>query len=292
MRVLVTGGSGRVGIFVVEGLLAAGHDVVSLDIRHPVRPVAGVRTILGDVSSMQDAFGALSYVKAEAVVHLAAWSDPGIVSDSQTYSDNVSGTFNVLNVCAAIGVRRAIVASSAQVYGFKEHDPVYARVDERHPLRPLNSYALSKIACEQAADYFARRCGMEALSFRIMGARAPEDLEAEILSLAARPELGGFLLWNRTDARDVAEACALALAAQSVPPGAYNVTAESNALGRASMALLRDFCPSTRIEADIPGTLSILSCEKAKAAFGYAARHAWSLHPDGRVRMEIVARND
>ncbi len=292
MRVLVTGGSGRVGIFVVKDLVAAGHEVVSIDMRYPTAPVPGVRTLLGDVSKMEDAFGAVSYMKAEAVVHMAAWRDPGIVADSKTYADNVAGTYNMLNVCAALGLKRAVVASSAQVYGFAENDPVYARVDEDHPLRPLNCYALAKIAGEQACDYFWRRHGVEAVSFRIMGARAPEDMEAEILTLAARPDKGRFLLWNRTDARDIAVACRQALTAPALKPGAYNITARRNVLGRASADLLRDYCPSTRTNAEVPGTNSIMSCEKARTSFGYTAQYVWSLAGDGKVRMEHLTAPD
>lgn len=273
MRVLVTGGSGRVGLFVVEELLAAGHDVANLDIRHPPRPVHGLSTLMGDVSRMEDAFGAVAYVRAEALVHLAAWNDPGHVADSRTYSDNVSGTFNILNVCAAVGVKRAIVASSAQVYGFAELSPVYAKVDEGHPLRPLNSYALSKMGNEQTATYFAARHGMEVASFRIMAARAPEDLDAEVAALAAAPEKGQFLLWNRTDARDIARACRLALEVPSLKSGPYNVTARKNALGLKGEELLRNYCPQTRIVTPIDGDDSILSCQRAWDAFGYRAEY-------------------
>lgn len=273
MRVLVTGGSGRVGYFVLERLRQAGHEVTNLDIRHPGRRTSDVKTIIGDASRMEDAFGALSYIKANALVHLAAWSDPGIVADSKTYSDNVAGTFNLLNACAHLGVRRAIVASSAQVYGFAEHAPVYAKVDENHPLRPLNSYALSKICCEQTGAYFAQRYQMEIASFRIMAARAPEDLDAEISWLTSNIEKGQFLLWNRTDARDIARACELALAVPTLRSGPYNVTARKNALGMKASDLLRDYCPQTKILAPVEGDDSILSCQRAWEEFGYRAEY-------------------
>jgi nucleoside-diphosphate-sugar epimerase len=273
MRILVTGGSGRVGRFVVEDLVAAGHEVTSLDLRHPAQAVSGVRTILGDAARPEDAYGAITYIRAEAVVHMAAWSDPGIVADTRTYRDNTAATFNLLHVASTTAVRRFICASSAQVYGFAEHAPVYGRVDEDHPLRPLNAYALSKIASEQACSYFAERSRMNVLSFRIMAARAPEDLEHEIQLLSQRPETGRFLLWNRTDARDIALACRLALERDEVTSGIYNITAARNAVGMPSAELLRLYCPETELRDDLEGDLSILSCDKAYAAFGYRAQH-------------------
>ena len=270
MRVVVTGGSGRVGRFVLDELSQAGHDVLNLDIRYPKRPTAGVRTLIGDASRMEDAFGALSFGKAETLVHLAAWSDPGIVADTKTYADNVAGTFNLLNACAALGLKRVIVASTAQVYGFAELPPVYAKVDEDHALRPLNSYALSKICCEQIAAYFAGRYHMETASFRIMGARAPENLDA---ALATSVDRGQFLLWNRTDARDIARACHLALTVPALKSGPYNITARKNALGLKSADLLREFCPQTKIVGALENDESILSCEAAWEAFGYRAEY-------------------
>ncbi|MEJ0022989.1 MAG: NAD(P)-dependent oxidoreductase [Alphaproteobacteria bacterium] len=273
MRIVVTGGSGRVGQFVVKELTDHGHEVTNLDLKYPARPVSGVKTILGDAAKMEDAFGAISYVRAQSVIHLAAWSDPGFVADSRTYSDNVSATFNILNVCASTGIKRAIIASSAQVYGFAEHSPIFAPVDETHPLRPLNSYALSKIAGEQTAAYFTTRFGMQIATFRIMGARAPEDLDTEITTLASAPQIGRFLLWNRTDARDVARACRLALEASTLESGVYNITARKNALGRDALDLLRAYCPDTKINAPLAGSDSILSCKKAFDAFDYQAEY-------------------
>jgi nucleoside-diphosphate-sugar epimerase len=274
MRIVVTGGSGRLGRFVVQDMAEQGHEVTNLDIRHPAQPVAGVRTIIGDAAKMEDAFGAIAYARAEALVHFGAWSDPGFVADSTTFADNAAGTFNLLNVCANTGIKRAIVASSAQVYGFAEHAPVFAPVDESHPLRPLNSYALSKIANEQTAAYFTARHGLEIATFRIMGARAPEDLDAEIATMKeASPTVGRFLLWNRTDARDIARACRLALTAPNLSSGVYNITAKNNALGVPSADLLKQFCPETKIAGALVGAQSILSCNKAKEAFGYEAQY-------------------
>jgi nucleoside-diphosphate-sugar epimerase len=274
MRIVVTGGSGRLGRFIVQDLHEQGHEVTSLDIRHPAQPVSGVRTIIGDASEMEDAFGAIAYARAEALVHFGAWSDPGFVPDSVTFADNAAGTFNLLTVCATTGVKRAIVASSAQVYGFAETAPVFAPVDESHPLRPLNSYALSKICNEQTAAYFAARHGLEIATLRIMGARAPADLDAEVAALKqASPAVGRFLLWNRSDARDVARACRLALTVPALKSGVYNITAKNNALGIPSADLLKQFCPATKITGELVGTQSILSCQKARDAFGYEAQY-------------------
>lgn len=275
MNILVTGGAGQIGHYVVSTLAEAGHAVLSLDKAPPARPVPSVRYVTGSTTSVEDVHSAMVAARSEAVIHFAAWSNSGIVADTRTHNDNVAGTFNVLHVSAAYRVRRVICASSAQVYGFEHLAPAYVPVDEAHPLRPLNAYAQSKVAGESAADYFARTTGMTILSFRIMGARPPERLRDEVATLAQAPERGRFLLWTRCDARDVATACRRAIETEAVASGAYNVSGSQVAIDQDSMDLVRRYCPVTEIRAPLVGRTSPLSCEKARRAFGYEPAHVW-----------------
>lgn len=279
MRIVVSGGAGRVGRFVIEELASAGHEVTSLDLapiadRHP-----DIRYMLGNVGQPEDVFGTLGYARAEAMIHLAAWSDPGIVPDTRTYADNVAATFNVLDAAEKLGLRRVLLASSAQVYGFAEHAPLFAPVTEDHPLRPLNSYALSKIAGEDAAAYFARR-GLNTLSLRIMGARAPQDMKAELAKAFVRPEQDRFLLWTRVDARDIAIGCRQALEAPTVASGIYNLSGAQNIFGQDTADLLVKHAPETERAKLRAGPASPFSSAKARAAFGYEPRYVWSAQID------------
>lgn len=281
MRIVVTGGSGRVGRFVVSELAGAGHAVTSLDLAAAPERIAGVRYMQGNVSRAEDVFGTLAFVRPQAVVHMAAWSDPGIVPDARTYADNVAGHFNCLDASAALGVGRVILASSAQVYGFADADPVFAPVREDHPLRPGNSYALSKIAGESAAAYFAKK-GLNVLSFRIMGVRAPQDLRVEIERSLAEPQRDRFLLWTRTDARDIATGCRQALEAESVESGVYNLSGAENLHGIETRELFARHAPGTDISGLPAGVASGFSSGKARRAFGYEPRFVWTrnLHHD------------
>jgi len=277
MRIVVTGGSGRIGRFVVAELAEAGHEVTSLDLAPAPDRRADVHYMSGDVSRFEDFYGALAYVRAEALVHMAAWRDPGIVADSRTYGDNTRSVFNALEAAHGLRLRRVLIASSAQVYGFDGQGPLYAPVDEAHPLRPLNSYALAKIASEHAAAYFAERKGLKVLSLRIMGARDPAILSDEVALAAQDPVSGRFLLWTRCDARDIAIGCRQALEAPSVPSGVYNLTGSHNLLDEDSATLLARYCPDADLRQGLAGQASPLSCEKARLAFGYAPRYRWSL---------------
>ena len=276
MQILVTGASGRIGRYVVKELADAGHSVTGVDILPPEEKMS--RFLRVDLTDAGEVYQALAAAGAEAVVHLGAWANAGIVPDTRTYGDNVQGTFNVFQACADLGIQRVVSASSSQVYGFAKAPPVYVSVDEAHPLRPANCYALSKVVGEQTADYFVQHFGVTILSFRFMGIRTPAQLDAEIDELAQDPDKGTSLLWTRTDARDAAIACRLAVEAESVSSGPYNITgARVVLLEPTAMLVERYFGDETEVRDALPGHISPMSCAKAEAAFGYQPRFIWSV---------------
>ena len=276
MQILVTGASGRIGRYVVKELVDAGHSVTGVDIL--ASEEGSPRFLRVDLTDAGEVYQALAATEAEAVVHLGAWANAGIVPDTRTYGDNVRGTFNVFQACADLGIQRVVSASSAQVYGFAKEPPVYVPVDEAHPLRPANCYALSKVVGEQTADYFVERFGMTILSFRFMGIRIPAQLDAELDELAENPSNGTSLLWTRTDARDAAIACRLAVEAESVCSGPYNITGARVVLSEPTAMLVgRYFGDKTEVRDALPGHISPMSCAKAEAAFGYQPQFVWSM---------------
>ena len=276
MQILVTGASGRIGHYVVRELVYAGHSVTGVDIL--TSDGSSPRFLRVDLTDAGEVYQALAGAEAEAVVHLGAWANAGVVPDTRTYGDNVQGTFNLFQACADLGIQRVVSASSAQVYGFAKAPPVYVPVDEAHPLRPANCYALSKVVGEQAADYFVERFGITILSFRLMGIRTPAQLDAEVDELERDPRKGTSLLWTRTDARDAAIACRLAVEAESVSSGPYNITGARVVLSEPTTTLVGGyFGDKTEVRDAMPGHISPMSCAKAETAFGYQPRYVWSV---------------
>ena len=192
--------------------------------------------------------------------------------------------FNLFQACADLGIRRVIWASSNHAYGVRGAPPVYVPIDEAHPLRPADAYALSKVVGEQTADYFVARHGLEILSFRFMGVREPSALDAEVERIARAPGEGVHLLWTRADARDAALACRLAVEAKDVEPGPYNITGRQVVLEEDSATLVRRyFGDQVEIREGLAGRTSPLSCKRAEEAFGYRPRYDWTVnqrHPE------------
>lgn len=281
MKVLVTGSSGRIGQYVVKDLIEAGHEVLGTDLIAPEEKLAPFLRV--DLTDAGEVYQAVVMSEAEAVVHMGAWADAGKVPDSRTYGENVQGTFNLLHACASLGVRRVISASSGQVYGFQKLPPVYAPVDENHPLRPVNSYALSKAAGEQMADYFVANHSLTILSFRLNGIRTPQELPDQMERINADPSYAVGQLWTRTDVRDAARACRLAIEKADVPSGPYNITGRLALDEPAEAIIRRVFGDQTEIREDLSAYLSPISCARAEAAFGYQPQYLWSMqqqHPE------------
>ena len=288
MKVVVTGSSGRIGWYVYRDLVNAGHEVLGVDVLAARSDVK--QSLRVDLTKAGEIYQALGQFKAEAVVHMGAWANPGHVPDANTYRDNVSGTFNLFQACADLGINRIVSASSAQVYGLREHSPKYVRMDESHPLRPLNCYAESKIAGESAAEYFSNNFGLSIASFRFMGVRLPSQIDADIESIKQDPASGRWLMWTRTDARDAAEACRLAIEVDDLETGPYNITGARVVLSTDARELVRThFGEAIEIRDDQDVHVSPLSCERAKRAFGYEPRYVWTetdRHDEGAGRFE------
>ena len=145
MRILITGGSGFIGSHAATHLLAAGHDITTMD--NSEGGIDGVRHVKGDIRNAETV--GIAMEGQEAVVHLAAMvSAAGSIDDPETtFAVNIEASVNVLAAARLAGVKKAVLASSASVYGREPNTPT----KEDEPLTPLSPYAESKIAMEELA---------------------------------------------------------------------------------------------------------------------------------------------
>lgn len=152
MRVLVTGGAGYIGNYVVEELLENGHEVRVLDnflfgdgALEPFRDHGDLEVREGDIRHIEDLSYAMEDV--EGVVHLAGIvGDPACsVNEQATQAVNVEATKSLVEVCKLHDVTRLVFASTCSVYGASE----LMELDEGSYLNPLSLYAESKIESEE-----------------------------------------------------------------------------------------------------------------------------------------------
>src|SRR5215208_254952 len=151
-KVVVTGGSGKLGQFVIRDLLERDYSVLNLDRVVPREKLCMTWQV--DLRHAGDLFEALR--GAYGIIHLGAYQAPNLAPDAETLSNNVSASYNVLRAAADLGVKRVVMASSTAafgfIYAFKLWAPEYLPLDENHPSKPQDSYGLSKVLGEQIAD--------------------------------------------------------------------------------------------------------------------------------------------
>ena len=160
-KVLVTGGSGQLGAFVVAELMQ--HCRVSvLDIQPPEVDVPFFCTNITDRDGV-----AAATAGHDAVVQLAALDAAIDATEQAFFETNVQGLWNVLEASEAAGVGRVIVCSSVAALNIGATNlPLRLPVDVAHPGAPLDAYGLSKQVGETVAHYFARRSAMQVCCLR------------------------------------------------------------------------------------------------------------------------------
>lgn len=142
MRVLVTGGSGQLGSYLIEEF-SLGHEVRSVDIR---RPAIENHVPFHSHFDIRDEAVRSEVSFADVIVHAAAQvSVEASLRDPVNDADiNVLGTANLLKASAESGLKLFVYVSSAAVYG----DPVRLPVNEDHPTGPKSFYGVSKLSAE------------------------------------------------------------------------------------------------------------------------------------------------
>jgi nucleoside-diphosphate-sugar epimerase len=276
-RVLVTGASGKLGQAVVADLLAHGYEVVGADRVTLALNRPEVRFAEIELSDVGQVAGAMS--GAQAVIHLGAIPGPNRHPDEVVFGNNTQATFAVLQAARLVGVRRAVIASSISALGpsFSPEPttPLYAPVDEDHPLLGADAYALSKEVGERTAAMFHRRAGIAVAALRFTWIATPEEVVESVARLRRNPTAGSRTLWSYVDIRDAAAAARLGLEVAGLEFEVFNVTAADTLSDIPTETLLRDFAPAVQIRQPIRGNASAYSIEKARLMFGYEPTRSW-----------------
>jgi len=180
-KILVIGGAGFIGSFVVTELL-----------KHPVKEVViydnfarGNKQYLqeqlkdercsifpfgGDIREtdiLDTAIQGKDYVISLAAMWLLHCKD----YPRTAFNVNIAGTFNVFEACVKHNIKKLIWSSSASVYG----DALELPMTEEHPFNNKNFYGASKIAGEAMATAFNDRYGLKIIGLRYMNVYGPHQ---------------------------------------------------------------------------------------------------------------------
>ncbi|QJU55699.1 NAD(P)-dependent oxidoreductase [Herbiconiux sp. KACC 21604] len=285
-RIIVTGGSGRLGRSVVAVLAEAGHEVFSLD-RAPVEGLPAEQVVV-DLAEEGAAAECFERIRPDGVVHLAAVAVPFSEPDRATFATNTDLAWTVLEASLSVGAASLLIASSPTVIGYGSPTgwkPAYLPIDEQHPRAPWNSYALSKLAVEELVAMAARRDGdrLRIGAFRPCYVIAPEEWEGAqtqqghtVRERLDDPALSAVALFNYVDARDAGDFVRLWLEqAATLPNGTTFFVGAHDSLVTAPLPdALAQHVPAAGGYA-IAADGAVFSSHLAEELLGWRARRSW-----------------
>lgn len=180
-KVLVIGGAGFIGSFVVSELLkenvaevvvydnfARGQaDYLTEQLKDPRCSIYPIGGDIREVDILDAAMKDKDYVISLAAMWLLHCKD----FPRTAFHVNIEGTFNILEACVKNNIKKLIWSSSASVYG----DAVELPMTESHPFNNKNFYGASKIAGEAMCTAFNDRYGLEVIGLRYMNVYGPHQ---------------------------------------------------------------------------------------------------------------------
>jgi nucleoside-diphosphate-sugar epimerase len=277
MRIVVTGGSGKLGRTVVRELAAAGHEVINLDSAGERGP-GFVKVDLTDFGQTLDAILGVNdkHDGFDAIVHLAAIPAPGILSDVATFHNNIRVTYNVFQAARRAGIRNVVYASSETVLGLPfDVPPPYIPVDEEYPARPESTYSLVKHLEEQMAIELVRwDPELKIVALRFSNVMEPADY-AEFPSFDEDARKRKWNLWGYIDARDGAQAILRALEWEATGFDRFIIAAADTVMTRPNAELVAEVFPGVPLKGELGVNDTLLSIDKARRVLGYAPEHSW-----------------
>jgi nucleoside-diphosphate-sugar epimerase len=278
VKVVVTGGSGGIGHLVCMDLAEHGHEVVNTTRSAPKLPQPGVKFIQANTSDMGELVSA--FAGADAVMHIAAIPNPVHTPAQVVFNENTAGTYNVCEACYALGIGSVIYASSINHLGldfrYRDFTPDYFPVDEEHPTRAQDPYALSKVASEEILHGFHRRCGMRTISIRPPAVVLPDQYQRRFEANRANPLVAGGFLWTYVDARDLATIFRLALEKTDLQDEVIYGTAEDAWAERPLAELVPQyFAGAGDKAAHLTGTEAGVTNARAKELLGFKQQYYW-----------------
>jgi nucleoside-diphosphate-sugar epimerase len=299
MKIVVTGGAGRLGQFLIEELVERGHKALCLDTNHPTQEVCPSLSIdLRDTKALIKALEG-----SAAVVHLARirfpytskgfdsvsglWKTPDVSADAERFSHNVTITYNILTAAVEAGINKIVCGSSLAIYGLyyplRSSSPDYLPIDEDHPLRPQDPYGMSKVVGENLCDAFARKSAIQIASLRFAGIAA----EAQYPTLRKRSEeplcRGTGALWSYIDVKDAAVACRLAVEKDFSGHRTFNICAPKTIMKEDTLELAKRYLPHVKIvKRGLENNWSGYDTRRAEEILGFRAAHLLENFPQTR----------
>jgi UDP-glucose 4-epimerase len=169
MTVMVTGGNGFIGSYVIKSLQEAGEEVVCFDIVDPPEKISALmdtgkmKFFRADIQDMDNLLRIIKENQIDRIIHtpaiLAALSqrDPALA-----FKVNIGGTVHVLEAARMTKVKRVVFVSSHTIYG----NISQAKTPEEYPKNPTTVYGVTKLTCEHFGLQYKKEFGVDFVALR------------------------------------------------------------------------------------------------------------------------------
>ena len=178
-NVIVTGGAGYIGSHACKALYNAGYVPITVDNlstgwSDAVKFGPLEKVDLLDRPALERVF---ELYEPCAVMHFAAFSQVGesVTNPAKYWRNNVIGSLNLFETCAAYNCEKVIFSSTCATYG--DHDNIV--LTEASEQRPVNAYGASKRAVEEILQHLSNSAGLKHVIFRYFNV-AGADPDGEI----------------------------------------------------------------------------------------------------------------
>ena len=278
-KILVTGGSGKAGKATINKLLEKNYDVFNVDLQD--KQELDVPFSCVNLENFGETMEAITQIDdringIDAIVHQAAIPAPGLYPNHKTFRVNMLSTYNVFQCAEIMKINNIVWASSETVLGLPfDTYPPYVPVDEDYPPRPESSYSLSKVMGEELARQYCRRNkDMKIFGLRYSNIMEEKDYES-FRDFQEDPYIRKWNFWGYIDARDVGQACLLALESDLKGADNFIIAADDTVMNKTNKELLDVVFPNIKIKGEIGDHQTLLNNSKAKKILGFQPKYSW-----------------
>ena len=174
-NILVIGGAGYIGSYMVRMLAKQGYNPVVFDnlSKGHREAVANYPFELGDLGDKARLTEVFKKYGIEAVMHFAAFAEVGesVKEPSKYYHNNVAKVLDLLDALVENDIKYFVFSSTAATFG----EPVRPKIDESHPQNPINPYGNTKLMVEKILADFDTAYGLKATALRYFNASGADD---------------------------------------------------------------------------------------------------------------------
>ena len=174
MSILITGGTGFIGIGLAHQLVERGKDIILFDVAPQTERVADikdkVKIVRGDLKVWPEVMNVVKENNVEDIFHLGAMlSVPSDRNPWSSFQTNVAGTMYVLEAARLFGIKRVVFPSSIASYGLGTGEVI---TDETLQ-RPITMYGAGKVYGELLGRFYRRKFDLDFRCLRYCGVIGP-----------------------------------------------------------------------------------------------------------------------